>query len=443
MSTPFWRTEDPEFFVEGEEKEAAAVGKFVGQIKKGGMFAHQRLMWYSKKFFKALIGGYGAGKTSYCAKRCIAVALHNAVNAVTEVPVMVISPNFKQAKKTIIPAIKDLLEGRQLDYTYNKSDFEFTIWRGGKKSIIWIGSGENPDSLKGPNLAAAYIDEPFIQDEQVFIQMQARVRHPMARYKEICLFGTPEQLNWGYEVCEGDKKEQYDFEIIKAGTDANKALDEKTIETMFAGYDEKLKKAFRDGEFINLSKGAIYYAFDRNLHVVKITPEEDEEVFIGMDFNVNPMSFVAFLRREDKLFFFKEFKLRNSDTFEACDVINEHFGDNCNVIFPDPACNHRRTNSKAGQTDKSIIMKSGFRAICRAKHPSHRDRFNSVNAKFANMEMFIDPSCTSLIKSLEQLTFEQLSKQEELTHMVDALGYPVERIFPVGQALKYQREKWI
>jgi len=424
VSISFWRSEDPVF--DGE-----------GLVVKGGMFAHQRKLWASTASIKALVGGYGSGKTNLCAKRAIALALFNA-----PVPVMCVSPNYLQAEGTIILTIQDMLNGRRIRYEYNKSKHNFTIYRNGRAARIWIRSGDKPDSLKGPNLAAALIDEPFIQDEAVFTQMQARVRDPKATHREIVLTGTPEQLNWEYDICAGKKKHMYDIEVIQAPTALNLALPETTRKNMFAGMDKRMRLAYESGEFVNLSKGRIYYAFDRARHVTDIRIRDDETVYVGMDFNVNPMSFIAFVKRNDSLFFFREFTSPNSDTYEAVNEIRNEFGDRCQIIFPDPACTHRGTNAAAGQTDKKIIESAGFEAFCRVAHPTRRDRYNAVNSKFSCGELFIDSSCENLIDSVEQLTHENFTKQEHLTHMVDAFGYPVEYIYPIGRIVE-SRKVWL
>lgn len=419
----FWCTDDPVF---GE----------CGSIIRGGMFQHQRDLWNAKEFIKALVGGYGAGKTNICAKRAISLCLHNA-----PYPIMIVSPNYLQAKGTIIPTIKTLLDGRNIKYKFNKSDFEFLIFRNGRIGTIWIRSGDKPDSLKGPNLAAALIDEPFIQDYEVFDQMQKRVREPKASFKEIVLTGTPEQLNWGYDICEGDRKDEFDIKVIHAPTYANKALGEQVVSNMFAGADDKLIEAMREGKFVNMSKGAIYYAFNRSKHVINDfsfndTATNKEEVFIGMDFNVNPMSFIAFVKREDVLIFFQEFALPNSDTQEACDIIKKLFGDRCKKIFPDPACRQRRTSATAGKTDKSIIEFNGFEVIARAGHPTKRDRYNATNSRLSKEKILIYKGCKNLIKSFEQMSHELLTKQEALTHMPDAATYAVEYIYPIGKIIQ-------
>jgi len=426
----FWRMEDPTFYDENHPLVLRGE-KYAGEIEKGGMFEHQRKVWNSTAFIKAIVGGYGAGKTNLCGKRAISLAMHNAPS-----PVMVVSPNYPQARKTIIPTIISMLNGKGLKYTYNKSQFEFSIKFNGNVATIWIVSGDKPDSLKGPNLAAALIDEPFIQEEDVFTQMLARVRCPKAKHREILLTGTPEQLNWGYDICEGDRAEQFNVHVVHAPTYANKSLSEDAIETMGTAYDDKTRAAFEEGQFVNLSKGAVFYNFDNDVNIKTMEIDDDEEVFIGMDFNVDPMSFIAFVLRGNHMHYFKEFTLANSDTQEACEAIRLAFGDNVKTVFPDPACRQRRSSAVASTTDKSILVTNGFKVLARPAHPTKRNRWNAANLKLKDGTITIDPSCKHLIKALRQLSFEQLTKQEHLTHMSDAATYAVEYMFPINQKIE-------
>lgn len=167
----------------------------VGNVIRGGFWPHQLKWWESESFIKALVTGYGGGKTNIGSKRSISLALLNAPS-----PHLVVSPSYKLAKRTAIPMIKELLEGKMnldkhLSYKYNKSEFEFTVRRGRREGYIWISSGDIPETLKGPNIGSAWIDEPFIQKREVFEQVIARVRDPVAEHREIGLTGTPEELN--------------------------------------------------------------------------------------------------------------------------------------------------------------------------------------------------------------------------------------------------------
>ena len=280
-----WRLEDP-------------ILNDDGAVIKGGMWDHQRRAWLSKYFILALVMGYGGGKTFFQGKFAIAMARHNPQS-----PYMVVSPSYKLAKRTVIPTIEELLEGRKIRHKYNKSEFEFKIAGGG---TIWIASGDEPKSLPGPNLCGAGIDEPFLQDKAVFMQMLARVRCPKARVRRILLTGTPEDLNWGYDICEGDDKNKYDLELIQASSKCNLALPPEYIKTLGGAYDEKMAEAYIDGKFVNMATGRIYYGFERNRNVKSFPFPTNTPSRLGQDFNVDPMAGCLFWINGDHMHIYAE-----------------------------------------------------------------------------------------------------------------------------------------
>ena len=411
-----WRQEDP-------------VLNSAGQVIKGGMWEPQRRCWNSKAFIKALVTGYGGGKTFFQGKRAIAMARHNPQS-----PYMIVSPSYKLAKRTVIPTIEELLEGRKIRHRYNKSEFEFKIAGGG---TIWIASGDEPKSLPGPNLCGAGIDEPFLQDRAVFMQMLARVRCRKARHREILLTGTPEDLNWGYDICEGDERDKYDLELIQAASGTNRALPKEYLETLGNAYDDKMKAAYMDGKFVNMTTGRIYYSFDKGRNVQAHAFPPGTPSLVGQDFNVDPMASVLFWVSGPHMHIYQEIELPNSDTDhaikEARDLAKER-GSELSVAYPDPSGKARKT-SALGKTDFTIIKDNGVEVKARLKAPAIRDRMNAVNMKFKAGELTIDPSCKKLIKYLDQLSWEKLRKQEAMTHLTDAVGYPVEYLYPIKKPI--------
>lgn len=420
----FWRKENP---VLDEH----------GNILVGGMWEHQREAWNATEFIKAVITGVGGGKTFFGGKRGISLAMHNA-----PVPFMYVSPSYKQAKRTIIPTLEALLDGRKLRYSYNKSDNKFVIrgGRGGYPATIWIGSGEDPKSLKGSNLCAAGIDEPFIQAREVFLEILARVRDPRASLREIFLTGTPEDLNWGYDICEGEDRDNYDIKVIHASSRANLALPSSFLETLQSGYDDKMRDAYLDGKFVNMSRGRIYYGFERERNVLSI-PDPGGDLYLGLDFNVNPMAGIIFFTKGNKMHIMEEILLANSDTEEMVNEACRRYPGRIKTAFPDPSGNSRKTSAPGGKTDFTIIKQSGITVKSRVKAPTRRDRYNCANRRFQDNEtpLTIDPSCKKTIQGFEKLTHEGLKQMEELTHPTDAATYPVEYLFPIKQRIQQAR----
>lgn len=428
----FWRTEDP-------------ILDAKGLVSKGGMFEHQRKWWNSPKFMKALVTGYGGGKTLIGSKWSISMALTNASH-VDIVPHACVSPSFKIARKTIIPTITSLLDGKKtirkdLSYRYNKSEHEFLIRCGGRRAIIWISSGDNPDSLKGPNLGSALIDEPFIQDREVLDQMIARVRHPLAKIKHIGLTGTPEELNWGYDICEGEDKDKYDVDLIQASTLANKAIDRSYYDRIKKAFTEKAALAYLEGQFVSLSEGQVYYAFDPlpggNIQDL---PDPGGELEIGMDFNVNPMAANVFWRVGDKVHIIDEIELPNSDTEEMCSHIKKLYpGRVIRNVYPDASGRARHSSAPGGKSDFNYIEAAGFKYWCHTTNPPRRDRYNITNGKLKNKTLTISPKCKKLKHYFMEYSYEKMLKQQAMSHLLDASTYPIAYLFPVSRIVQVKK----
>lgn len=423
MAQDFWRKEDPVMVN--------------GQVVTGGMWAHQREWWNAKEFIKALVTGYGGGKTNIGSKRAISVALMNAPS-----PFLAVSPSYKIAKRTLIPTIRALLNGKRtllsgFDYQYNKSDHEFLIYYGDRVATIWIASGDDPTSLVGPNIGAALIDEPFTQEREVFDQVVARVRDPVAKHQEIGLTGTPEQLNWGYDICEGEERDKWDLKLVQASTRGNLALggqEGRYVQTMLRGFTAQAVKAYVDGQFVSLAEGLVYYGFDRFKNVVDL-PDPGHSLEVGMDFNVDPMAAVVFWTNGNHMHVVDEVELPNSDTEDMCKVLHERYPGRIRNIYPDASGKARKTSAPGGRSDFWYIQQAGFDYYCKDANPPVRDRYNAVNGKLdpaaGTPTLTFSPKCRKLISYQTQYSHRTLNKQRGMSHLLDALGYPVAYKFPV------------
>lgn len=246
---------------------------------------------------------------------------------------------------------------------------------------------------------------------------------------------TPESLNWGYEICDGDEKENFDIDFVTASTRANKVLLPGYVERLEEAYTEKAAQSYIDGNFVNLSEGMVFYAFDRMVHVRKLPIPEGITLGAGMDFNVNPMAMTVFWRSGNHMHFIKEYQLPNADTEFACQTLREDWGERITTIYPDATGNARKTAAPGGKTDFYYIRKAGFEIAAKATNPKRRDSYNAVNGKFkpknGQMTLSISPECKKLKGFLLQYSYELMKKQEKMSHLLDSFRYPVSYLFPV------------
>ena len=189
--------------------------------------------------------------------------------------------------------------------------------------------------------------------------------------------------------------------------------------------------------------GLVYYAFNET-HLVKYTGAP-KEVYIGIDFNVDPGSAVIAVN-EGGLHIIDEIELRNSNTFEMADEITKRYG-HCKIhVFPDPAGSARKTSSTT--TDHKILSNAGFNVHVRRSHPPVRDRINSVNSAFSSGKLILDPQCKSLRNCLTKLSYREGSNEQDknsgLDHLPDALGYMVEYLYPITkiQTPRVEPARW-
>lgn len=385
-------------------------------------FPHQREWWNLPNFIKLLVGGYGCGKTYIGALRSIYLSYVNR-----GIMGMYVSPTYTMAEKTIIPTLYEIFRRSYINFEHNKKSNLFKIhnWNGS----FWIGSGDNPDSLRGPNLAWAGIDEPFIQDKAVFDQMLARVR--AGEKREIFLTGTPEELNWGYDLYVNDGN-KYDIGTVFGKTKDNTVFPKHYYETMYNAYSEEMRDAYLEGKFINLRAGKVYKPFDREKHVkhIDIDPKT-VEICAGVDFNVDYMTAEIFYKGNDWMHFFDEIRLSFSNTFELAEKLGANYPGI--KIYPDPSGGARKTSSS--MTDHSILQQAGFYVKSVRETIPLKDRINSVNKMLLNNKLTIEPGrCPWLIKDFERVSWDQgdLNKKDDpaLTHASDAAGYAVYYLFP-------------
>ena len=382
---------------------------------------------------KGLKGGYGSGKTmAFCAE-AIALAYINR-------PYWIIlsSPSEDNALMTVLPHLKSFCNDNGLSCSFTKDLGHFVIDFGDTSGNIFL-IGQK--FVKGPNVAAIGMDEPFSQRKETYDNLIARVRHTKAEKQEIFWAGTPEpdKMEWGHEYFEKDSNDVNLFSITMS-TYQNKYLSAEYIETLTRKYDAKMKEVYLMGKYISLAGGKVYYGFDRGLNLVAGCPlpvvSKSIECIVGFDFNVDPMCAVLLLINENRINAVEEFKIHNSNTRELCEIIisrlNEKYlkGDYKSILI---------TGDAIGQVNDYMIIKDCF-ARAEIKHsvyvdasnPAVRDRTNLVNKLFEVNQLRVSEECKHLIRDLELVIWKQGANgffidkgKKDLSHLSDAFGYAV------------------
>ena len=375
--------------------------------------------------FRVVVAGRRFGKTFLCIYELLRVALDARSRNCWYV-----APTYKAAKEI---AWAMLIESIPDGYIERKNETSLTVTlRNG--STISLKGAENPDSLRGRALDFVVLDEFADMRPEAWYEV---LRPSLSDRKGSALFiGTPKGRNHFYDLWTRGVDGYESWQAFQYTTIEGGNVEAQEIEAAKHDLDERTFQQEYEARFVNYS-GIIYYGFNRE-QSVKTYKGPIEELHIGMDFNVDPMSAVVCVRHGGVVHAIDEVVMYGSNTDEMVDEIRQRYNDKPITIYPDPASAQRKT-SAGSRTDLNILQNAGFKVKVRTRHPAIRDRINAVNSRLLSSEqerrLFVSPNCKNVVNSLERQTYKegtsQPNKDDGFDHMNDALGYLIEYMFPI------------
>lgn len=235
--------------------------------------------------------------------------------------------------------------------------------------------------------------------------------------------------------------------MVQASTfDNERNLPADYIPSLLASYPPQLINAYLNGEFVNLTAGTVYHAYDRKANRCHDVMQDGEPVFVGMDFNVGKMAAVLHVKRDglpravgevvggydtpDMIRRLKERLWRYSGgDYEANREIR---------VYPD-ASGGSRKSVNASTSDIQLLKAAGFRVSAPEANPPVKDRVVSMNAMFCNAAgdrryMVNDALAPTYAECLEQQVWSDSGEPDKTSdndHPNDAAGYFIHRDYPV------------
>jgi hypothetical protein len=378
-----------------------------------------------------LVSGFGAGKTyGLCAKAInIAAANIGFVSALFE-------PVAPMLRDILVRSLDDMLEALGLPFDYRVSPLpEYVLHFAEGDHTILLRTMETWNRIRGQNLCAIGFDEVDTANRRVAEQAarMALARLRSGNVQQFYVATTPEGFGWAYDTFE--RTQAPDRHLIRARTQDNPYLPDGFIESLKANYPDQLIKAYLEGQFVNLTTGAVYDRFTRSKHVTTdlYDSTQIEPLRIGIDFNVGNMSAIIAVRRDKGLFVVDEVS-GGHDTDALAQQIRAAYPTHPIYIYPDASGGNRSTN--ATQTDITILESYGFKNQSPKSNPPVRDRLAAVQALLENgkgeSRIKIQAKCVKLIESLELQCYTDKGEPDKdagFDHMNDALGYLVWREF--------------
>lgn len=262
------------------------------------LFEYQQKAFLSERRFIGLIAGTGGGKTFFGP-----IWLLEEVKKYPEDYFFVIAPTFPLFQRTTLPEFRKRFD-RHIGGVYFEQKKRYELNTGG---IIYFGSADNPDSLEGGQVRAAWVDEA---GQIKLASWQAVLRRLGIKMGRCLLTTTPYGLNWLYkDFYQRWKKGDPDYDVIQFESIENPYYPKAEFERAKRTLDSRIFDMRYRGLFRKLS-GLIYPDFTQENIVTKpFDIPKEWTVFGGIDFGWNN-PFVALklaIDKDDNIYIFDEY----------------------------------------------------------------------------------------------------------------------------------------
>jgi PBSX family phage terminase large subunit len=288
---------------------------------------------------------------------------------------------------------------------------------------IIVRSMENYDDIRGIEIGWLWLDETRDTKKEAWDVVKGRLRDNASTNRAGLITTTPNGHDWQHEefiVKPGTKNDEGKIlnkdhiHVISSTYENRKNLPEGYIESLEDSYDSFLAKQELGGEFVNTQSGRVYYSYTDLNHDKTIKYDPSLALYIGMDFNVDPMTAVLYqnyteqdatLKNHIISKIFKVYYLRGSNTqLLAKKIVNDFPNAPAYILTPCQSGSARQTVAPIGINDLRLIqvefVGKPLRIAMKTKNPMIRDRIAVTNNRLEKKLIMINPlgeGCKELI----------------------------------------------
>ena len=413
--------------------------------------AQQAAAMYSKARFINLACGRGSGKTEL-ARRKIVLSL--AQRKPWPDPLYFYAlPTYQQAKKIAWVEILKLIPKGWMSEPPNISDLHIKTIFG---SELYVLGMDKPQRIEGVQYDGGVVDEACDQKPGSF---DLSILPTLSHRKAWCWrVGVPKRVG----TCSREFKEKFDYgldpDVLDTESYTWPTSDILSEEELQVFKQKMALKDYREQYEASWEQagGLIFYTFSPKLHVdnaLEICHYRPHlPLYVGMDFNVDPMCWVVGQvvpdhpknPKDKTLVILDELFIRNTNTLETLNELYERYSFHRGMIYfcGDAASRQRRTS--ASLSDYMHITNyekfGGRRIKIPASNPPIADRFSVTNAALLNADnqvrTVIHPKCKRLILDLTYRAYKEGTSDpndsgKDEGHITDALGYLMWQEFPM------------
>lgn len=319
-----------------------------------------------------------------------------------------------------------------------------------KRRLTWpneswatIYSAEEADQLRGFSGDTAWLDEfaKYPNPREVWDNLQFGMREVSSDQPRICITTTPRPIPVLTEI-----EEKASTVVVTGSSYENRAnLSPKWFSEILAAYEgTRLGRQEIHAETLEDVEGRVYSNFSSKPfpvgNVDESVKDHGGDIYVGQDFNVNPMASVIAIKVADECHVLDALEVMTSNTQEIASEMRRRYPNRRIIVCPDPAGKQRHTNAPVGQTDFTILQSAGFVIHAPDAAPAVVDRVNNAQAMYLHQtadkngevtgerrRVRIHPRAKVLIKALNNLTYKEgtsiRDKNSGFDHICDAFDY--------------------
>lgn len=375
--------------------------------------------------YRAYVGGFGSGKTFVgCLDLGIFAGRHPGYTQ------GYFGPTYPSIRDIFYPTMDEAASMLGLRIEVRFADKEVHIYRGRAfYGTVICRSMERPQAIVGFKIARALVDEidtmPKDKAKAAWIKITARLRQVVPGVENgIGVTTTPEGFRFVYDRFAVNPTGSY--AMVQASTHENAAhLPDDYISTLEETYTPELIQAYLNGEFVNLTSGSVYRAFDRQRNGSAEKIESKEALYIGMDFNIGNMAAAIKVKRDNGMHTVAEI-VDGVDTPSMIETLKAKYPENKKTIYPD-ASGKNASSKGADLSDIGLLTQAGFTIKAKPANPPVKSRVLAVNKGFSDMTEWVNAATAPTIAAhLEQQAYDkngEPDKKSGTDHTNDAFGY--------------------
>jgi len=425
---------------------------------------------YSKDNLQILLSGsYGSAKSVLLA--------HLAVTHCLMYPrarVAIVRKALPDLKETLFREILETLEGDQreneLEGVYKKCLLEgrdYFVNRGrasikfrnGSEIVPIYWADKNYKRPRSKSFSMILIEEGTENredDKEGFDELVARLGRLNHVPENVLVVATNPDApsHWLYDYFIGqDAKKHTNRHVFYSRTEDNPYLPRIYIQGLRKGMDPKRARRYLDGEWIELNKEMVYYAYstEENFRPYKYVFDPRYPIRLSWDFNIGigkPLSMIVFQFIDDVFHFGTEVVVEGMRTLDSLEELADRgildLETPLFIVNGDAAGKHKDTRNL--RDDYSIIVDYlsnykrpdggpiRFEKFVPLANPTIRSRHNRVNAYCFNKEgerrLFVYEEAPTLHKGLRLVALKKGSDimeddSKHYQHVTTAAGYGV------------------